>query len=125
MADPAISREPTLDDHIADEEKPSRQAADSKDDLEKLVAEKTGKKTTQPSRPVVQKSVVQKPIVQKQIAQKPAPAKTVKYVVKKGDTLSGIAARHKISMASLRDHNKLPDQQVRIGQTLQIPAAAR
>lgn len=124
IADPAVSREPTLDDHIAHEERvdekvvvrrdsdANKKAVAESDDLEKLVAEKTNIKSAPP-----QKSIIQ-------AAKKPAPAKTIKYVVKQGDTLSGIASRHKISMASLRDYNKLRDQQVRIGQTLQIPASS-
>jgi N-acetylmuramoyl-L-alanine amidase len=81
-----------------------RKAADEKDDIEKLVAEKTTKK----SQPV-----------------KKSPEKSLKYVVKKGDTLSGIASRHKTSMAALREHNNMQDQQVRIGQTLHIPVSSR
>ena len=49
--------------------------------------------------------------------------KTVEHVVSKGETLSGIASRYKVSTLALRDHNKLPDQHVRIGQKLRIPVS--
>ena len=80
----------------------SQKAEAETDDLEKLVAEKTA---AAPRK-----------------VEKPKAGKSVTHVVKKGDTLSGIASRYKVSAVALRNHNKLPDQQVRIGQTLKIPS---
>lgn len=76
----------------------ARNAAAEEDDLAKLVASKAAEK-------------------------KAAPASQTTYRVKKGDTLSSIASRYKVSVVALRDHNKLPGQQVRVGQTLKIPTA--
>jgi N-acetylmuramoyl-L-alanine amidase len=45
------------------------------------------------------------------------------YVVARGDTLSEIAQRHKVSLSSLRVSNGLKDNSIRIGQTLQIPTS--
>ena len=47
--------------------------------------------------------------------------KTAKYVIKKGDTLSGIAQRHKVSIAAIRRENGLQSDRIRRGQVLQIP----
>ncbi len=44
------------------------------------------------------------------------------HVVTKGDTLSDIAMRYSVSMASLIEYNKLSSNEVRIGQELKIPA---
>lgn len=46
---------------------------------------------------------------------------TVTHVVKKGETLSSIAARYKVSMAAVSDANKLRNQNVMLGQKLKIP----
>ena len=43
------------------------------------------------------------------------------YVVVRGDTLSEIAARYKISVKSLSRHNELASKSIRIGQELNIP----
>jgi len=43
------------------------------------------------------------------------------YVVSRGDTLSGIASRNKISVGSLRKANKLSSDTLYVGQRLQIP----
>lgn len=48
------------------------------------------------------------------------------YTIKRGDTLSGIAARHGVSTAALMRANNLTPQQadrIREGQRLRIPAA--
>lgn len=82
-------------------------ALDETDDMEKLLAENSAKKTARKTVPV-----------------KSSPEKTVRHVVKKGDTLSSIASKYKVSMVALRDYNKLRDQQVKIGQTIQIPASS-
>jgi LysM repeat protein len=46
---------------------------------------------------------------------------TRKYKVKRGDTLSGIAAVHRVSLASLRGYNSLKSDSLRVGETLRIP----
>ncbi len=52
-----------------------------------------------------------------------APVETVEYVVKSGDALSKIAARHKVSVKQVMDLNKISDpNKIRIGQKLIIPA---
>lgn len=45
------------------------------------------------------------------------------YVVRSGDTLSGIASRFGLSMKKLKSHNKLRSDALRIGQKINIPAA--
>jgi len=45
------------------------------------------------------------------------------YTVKNGDTLSTIAAKHKVTTASLRNNNHLNSDLIRIGQALYIPTA--
>lgn len=44
-----------------------------------------------------------------------------KYIIVRGDTLSGIAQRYKISMNTLRDFNRLKSDVIRVGQVLMIP----
>ena len=43
------------------------------------------------------------------------------YICERGDTLSEIASRHRISLAKLRSHNGLKSDTIRVGQILQIP----
>jgi N-acetylmuramoyl-L-alanine amidase len=43
------------------------------------------------------------------------------YVISPGDTLSGIAKRHSVSVPALRAHNGLTDDVIRVGQVLTIP----
>ncbi len=50
---------------------------------------------------------------------KPVPART--HVVSRGDTLSGIAARYRVSVEALRQHNRLESDVIRVGQTLKVP----
>lgn len=45
------------------------------------------------------------------------------YTVKKGDTLSGIARDHGVSVASIRTINRLSSDRIMVGQKLRIPAA--
>lgn len=45
------------------------------------------------------------------------------YVIGRGDTLSGIAQRFNTSMASLRAHNALSSDAIRVGQKLIIPSS--
>lgn len=54
----------------------------------------------------------------------PTSAATRRYIVKQGDTLSGIAAQYGVSMAALRELNKLKRDVVWVGQRLKIPAGA-
>jgi N-acetylmuramoyl-L-alanine amidase len=49
------------------------------------------------------------------------PARKVRHVISRGDTLSEIAERYNVSTASIRAANKLPNDQIRVGQTLNIP----
>jgi len=50
-------------------------------------------------------------------------SKSKSYQVKRGDTLSEIAATFGISTKRLKSHNKLKSNSLRIGQTLSIPGA--
>jgi N-acetylmuramoyl-L-alanine amidase len=45
------------------------------------------------------------------------------YTVRSGDTLSEIAARFGVSMATLRSHNDLKSDTIRVGQVLKLPGA--
>lgn len=45
------------------------------------------------------------------------------YVIARGDTLSGIAQRHNVSVSDIKQHNGLAGSQIRIGQKIQIPPA--
>jgi len=47
------------------------------------------------------------------------------HLVRRGDTLSGIAARYGVSVAALRARNKLAGADLRAGQRLVIPVAGR
>lgn len=44
------------------------------------------------------------------------------YVIARGDTLSGIAARHNISVDTLLSHNSLSSTNIRVGQRIKIPS---
>jgi N-acetylmuramoyl-L-alanine amidase len=113
--EPVISHEAAID---------KSDDLDEKDDLEKLVSEQSAKKEKSFQKEQSVKKNLQPQPVAKPIAKKAASEQTVKHVVKKGETLSGIASRYKISMVALRTYNKMDDQQVRIGQTLKIPATS-
>ena len=43
-------------------------------------------------------------------------------MITRGDTLSEIALRFNVSIASLRAHNGLPGSVIHVGQKLRIPA---
>ncbi|MEX2524566.1 MAG: N-acetylmuramoyl-L-alanine amidase [Gammaproteobacteria bacterium] len=45
-----------------------------------------------------------------------------KYVISRGDTLSGIAQRYRVSLQRLRHMNSLDSDTIRVGQVLAIPA---
>ena len=47
---------------------------------------------------------------------------TSSYVIVRGDTLSDIAERHKVSMRSIRKANKLSGNKILVGQVILIPA---
>ena len=49
------------------------------------------------------------------------PAREVRHVISRGDTLSEIAERYNVSTAAIRAANKLPNDRIRVGQTLSIP----
>ncbi len=44
------------------------------------------------------------------------------YVIKSGDTLSTIAQRYRVSIASLRSENRITNDRIRVGQVLRIPS---
>ena len=52
------------------------------------------------------------------------PAKQVRYVVARGDTVSEIAERYNVRAADIRRANKLASDKIRVGQTLSIPIFA-
>jgi N-acetylmuramoyl-L-alanine amidase len=52
------------------------------------------------------------------------PAKQVRHVIARGDTLSEIAERYNVSPAAIRAANKLSSDRIRVGQTLSIPLYA-
>lgn len=52
------------------------------------------------------------------------PAKKVRHVVARGDTVSQIAERYNVSSADIRRANKLRNNKIRVGQTLSIPVFA-
>lgn len=47
---------------------------------------------------------------------------TIRYKIARGDTLSSIAQRYRVSVASIKKENKLTSSTIRVGQTLLIPA---
>ena len=53
-----------------------------------------------------------------------APARQVRHVITRGDTLSEIAERYNVSAAAIRAANKLSTDKIRVGQTLSIPIYA-
>lgn len=53
-----------------------------------------------------------------------SPASNTFYVVRSGDTLSGIAARYGVSVAALRLRNRLTSDRIVPGQRLSIPGSA-
>ena len=46
----------------------------------------------------------------------------LRYVIKRGDTLSEIAQRNRVSTGSLRAVNRLAGDRIRVGQVLLIPS---
>ncbi|MDJ0750295.1 MAG: N-acetylmuramoyl-L-alanine amidase [Woeseiaceae bacterium] len=52
------------------------------------------------------------------------PARQVRHVVARGDTVSEIAERYNVSTSDIRRANKLRNDKIRVGQTLSIPIFA-
>jgi len=52
------------------------------------------------------------------------PARQVRHVVTRGDTVSEIAERYNVSTSAIRRANKLANDKIRVGQTLSIPIFA-
>ena len=52
------------------------------------------------------------------------PVKQVRHVITRGDTLSEIAERYNVSASAIRAANKLSNDRIRVGQTLNIPIYA-
>ena len=52
---------------------------------------------------------------------KKQPAKQVRHVIARGDTISEIAERYNVSVASIRRANRLASDNIKVGQTLSIP----
>ena len=50
-----------------------------------------------------------------------SPARQVRHVISRGDTLSELAKRYNVSAAAIRAANKLSTDNIRVGQTLSIP----
>ena len=50
-------------------------------------------------------------------------ASSKKYKIQRGDTLSGIAKNHQVTLSQLRRENRLQSDIVKIGQVLRIPAS--
>ena len=55
-----------------------------------------------------------------QLAQNSRPSER-QYVIRRGDTLSEIADRYKVSIKRIRSHNSLRNDRIRVGQVLRIP----
>ena len=55
-------------------------------------------------------------------SQSPAPTGT--YTVKSGDTLSGIATRHGVTVAQLKQWNNLTSNNIKIGQKLKLNSSS-
>ena len=53
-----------------------------------------------------------------------SPARQVKHVIARGDTISEIAERYNVSASAIRRANSLSNDKIRIGQTLNIPIFA-
>ena len=51
------------------------------------------------------------------------PPRDRQYVIRRGDTLSGIAYRYNVSVRNIRTANNLRSDRIRVGQVLRIPSA--
>lgn len=50
-------------------------------------------------------------------------AKITRYTIKRGDTLSGIAAKHRTTVASIRRLNGIKNNSIQVGQKIKLPAS--
>lgn len=48
---------------------------------------------------------------------------TVSHIITRGDTLSAIAKRYQVTVASIRQHNDLASSVIKVGQTITIPSS--
>jgi N-acetylmuramoyl-L-alanine amidase len=55
------------------------------------------------------------------VVAEPASVAPVRHVIARGETLSGIAERYRVSSASIRRSNSLRNDVIRVGQVLTIP----
>ncbi len=77
----------------------------------------------QPDLPPAPMPPAPKPAVKRPAPAPAAPVETLEYVVKSGDSLSKIAAHHKVAVKQVMDLNKISDaNKIRVGQKLIIPA---
>ena len=53
------------------------------------------------------------------------PSETIKYTVKKGDTLWGISKKYSVAVDDLKNDNNLKDDTIKIGQVLTINVVAQ
>lgn len=82
----------------------------------------TTKPTTTKPTTTVQPPVKPKPVVAAKPKPKPKPQPTVvRYTVKKGDTLSGIASRHGSSVSGIQRASGISGTLIRPGQVLKVP----
>jgi N-acetylmuramoyl-L-alanine amidase len=65
--------------------------------------------------------VLKEPVLIAKIKTPPPTKKLTSHKVKAGDSLSTIAAQYGVSMQSIRDLNKLKDDNVVLNTTLKIP----
>ncbi len=54
--------------------------------------------------------------------QKNQKSSAARYVIRRGDTLSTIASRYKVSITALRSENRITSDRIRVGQVLRIPS---
>jgi N-acetylmuramoyl-L-alanine amidase len=58
------------------------------------------------------------------LASEPMVRSETRYTIIRGDTISTIAQRYGISSRSLKSHNRLANDRIRIGQVILIPGGA-
>ncbi len=91
----------------------------------RLASAKPAPNKSAPTEDAMEKLLAAKKTAKKKAVLQPAKTQAVKppviHVVKKGETLSSIAAQYKISMRAVSELNQLRNQQVMLGQKLRIP----